>query len=42
MRKYGAVLARRLVEISKDPLLCAASMDDADIKDFADTSISLL
>jgi hypothetical protein len=42
MRKYGAVLARRVVEINKDPLLYAASIDDADIKDFADTSISLL
>jgi hypothetical protein len=42
MRKHGAVLARRLVEIDKDPLLYAASIDDLDVKDFADTSISLL
>ena len=42
MRKYGAVLARRVAGIDKEPLLYAASIDDADVKDFADTSISLL
>jgi len=42
MRKYGVVLARRVAEINKDPLLYAASIDDPDVKDFADTSISLL
>jgi len=42
MRKYGVVLARRVAEINRDPLLYAASMDDPDVKDFADTSISLL
>jgi hypothetical protein len=42
MRKYGVVLARRVAEISRDPLLYAASIDDLDVKDFADTSISLL
>jgi hypothetical protein len=42
MRKYGVVLARRVAEINRDPLLYAASIDDLDVKDFADTSISLL
>lgn len=42
MRKYGVVLARRVAEINTDPLLYAASIDDRDVKDFADTSISLL
>jgi hypothetical protein len=42
MRKYGVVLARRVAEINRDPLLYAASVDDPDVKDFADTSISLL
>jgi len=42
MRKYGVVLARRVAEIDRDPLLYAASIDDPDVKDFADTSISLL
>ena len=42
MRKYGVVLARRVAEINRDPLLYAASIDDPDVKDFADTSISLL
>jgi hypothetical protein len=42
MRKYGAVLARRVAEIDKGPLLYAASIDYLDVKDFADTSISLL
>ncbi len=42
MRKYGVVLARRVAEIDRAPLLYAASIDDPDVKDFADTSISLL
>jgi hypothetical protein len=42
IRKYGAVLARRVAKINKDPLLYAASIDDADVKDFAHTSISLI
>jgi hypothetical protein len=42
MRKYGVVLARRIAEIDKYPLSYAASIDDLDVKDFADTSISLL
>ena len=42
MRKYGVVLARRFATSNKEPLLYAASIDDPDVKDFADTSISLL
>lgn len=43
MRKYGVVLARRVAASDKGPLLYAASMmDDPDVKDFAETSISLL
>lgn len=42
MRKYGVVLAQRVAEVNKDPLLYAASVDDPDVKDFASTSISLL
>lgn len=42
MRKYGVVLARRIAEIEKYPLSYAASINDMDVKDFADTSISLL
>jgi hypothetical protein len=42
MRKYGAVLARRTAGINKEALLYAASIDDVDVKDFADSSISLL
>jgi hypothetical protein len=42
MRKFGAVLPRRIIDISRDPLLCAASIADAEVKDFADKSISLL
>jgi hypothetical protein len=42
IRKYGAVLARRLAHVSKEPLLFAASLDDVDVKDFAKTSLSLL
>jgi hypothetical protein len=42
MRKYGVVAARRMAKNNREPLLYAASLDDPDVKDFADSSITLL
>ncbi len=42
MRKYGVVLARRVAENQQRSSIYRASIDDLDVKDFADTSISLL
>jgi len=42
LRKYGVVAARRMSNSNKEPLLYAASLDDPDVKNFADSSITLL
>ncbi len=42
LRKYGVVLARRIAEVNRGPLLLAVSNSDPDVKDFAESSISLL
>lgn len=40
LRKYGVAAARRMFKISKEPLLYAASINDSDVKNFAESSIA--
>jgi len=42
LRKYGVVAARRMSKDNREPLLYAASLSDPDVKNFADSSITLL
>jgi hypothetical protein len=42
LRKYGVVAARQISKEDREPLLYAASLDDPDVKGFADSSITLL
>jgi len=42
LRKYAAVAARRISGSKKEPLLYAATLDDPDIKKFADAGIKLV
>lgn len=42
MRRYAVAAAARISSINRDPLLCASSNSDADVKNFADSAISLL
>jgi hypothetical protein len=41
-RKYGVVGAARMSKVSQEPLRYASSVDDPDVKNFADSSIRLL
>lgn len=41
-RKYAAIAAVRLAELDRRPLVHASTLEDADIRDFAETAISLL
>jgi hypothetical protein len=40
LRKYGVVAARRMSKSSKEPLLYAASLNDPDVKHFAESSMA--
>jgi len=42
MRKYGAVAAARMAKSSREALLRASSVEDSDVKHFADSTIRLL
>lgn len=42
VRRYGVVAARRISKANKDPLLYASSLDDPDVRDFAESSVALL
>jgi hypothetical protein len=40
LRKYGVVAARRMSKSSREPLLYAASLNDPDVKRFAESSMA--
>ena len=42
IRKYAVVAARRMSKDEREPLLYAVSLDDADVKHFAESSLALL